>query len=501
MNTLLHHHKVGTEYITKALEIDEKSEKKNEAIEYYKLGIEEFLLGLTIKLDGEEAQRGCRMQEKMESNLNMALERVEFLNHSSPRLDQIKENYEKTKLQRQLSRQSSTDQATANRLINEVADKLKAFSYAPAATNNKVPPPKTTAQVKRPTSARLSSATGNSRPSTSKKSTPVANKSAATTSNPVNPATEKMSIGKKLKIPNVEEKLVNFILDEIVDVGQSVKFSDVAGQEKAKQALNELVILPALNPEIFTGLRSPIKGLLLFGPPGNGKTLLAKAVANEANCKFFNISAASLTSKYVGEGEKLVRALFGVATYLQPAIIFIDEIDSLLFERRDNDHEASRRLKTEFLTQFDGMQSNNQDRILVMGATNRPYELDNAALRRFPKRIYIGLPDTNTRMSMLNKLMGVNQSSSTLSSSDLRELARLTDGYSGSDLTALAKDAALGPIREKSVEVLKTLTPNNIRPINMSDFRSSLMKIRQSTPRDSLGELEKWNREYGDINA
>jgi spastin len=145
------------------------------------------------------------------------------------------------------------------------------------------------------------------------------------------------------------------------------------------------------------------------------------------------------------------------------------------------------------------MQTNNQDRILVMGATNRPYELDNAALRRFPKRIYIGLPDIGTRVSMLTKLLATQ--SNTLSSSQLNELARLTDGYSGSDLTALAKDAALGPIREKSVEVLKTLTANNIRPICIDDFQSSLFKIRQSTPRDSLVDLEKWNKDFGDINA
>jgi len=145
------------------------------------------------------------------------------------------------------------------------------------------------------------------------------------------------------------------------------------------------------------------------------------------------------------------------------------------------------------------VQSNSQDRILVMGATNRPFELDNAALRRFPKRIYIGLPDTQTRVSMINKLLE-NQSHS-LRSYDTKELARLTDGYSGSDLTALAKDASLGPIREQSVERLKVLSVDHIRPVNLEDFKKSVNKIRQSTTKNGLTELEKWNEQFGDINT
>jgi spastin len=144
------------------------------------------------------------------------------------------------------------------------------------------------------------------------------------------------------------------------------------------------------------------------------------------------------------------------------------------------------------------MQTGSADRILVMGATNRPHELDNAALRRFPKRIHVGLPDLETRASMFQKLL--QNQSNVLSRNEIYELARSTDGYSGSDLTALAKDAALGPIRERSVEDLKHLTVNKIRPLNINDFKSSLMKIRQSTPRDALDSLTKWNKEYGDID-
>lgn len=249
-----------------------------------------------------------------------------------------------------------------------------------------------------------------------------------------------------ISVKGVEPKLVQIIMDEIVEGGAKVLWSDIVGQDVAKQALQEMVILPSVRPELFTGLRSPAKGLLLFGPPGNGKTLLARAVATECSATFFNISAASLTSKYVGDGEKLVRALFAIAREFQPSIIFIDEVDSLLSERSSSEHEASRRLKTEFLVEFDGLPANPEsDRIVVLAATNRPQELDEAALRRFSKRIYVALPDLDTRELLLKRLL--EKQGSPLPDDALKRLAKQTEGYSGSDLTSLAKDAALEPIR------------------------------------------------------
>uniref|UniRef100_A0A8C7I6F5 microtubule-severing ATPase n=1 Tax=Oncorhynchus kisutch TaxID=8019 RepID=A0A8C7I6F5_ONCKI len=291
---------------------------------------------------------------------------------------------------------------------------------------------------------------------------------------------------KNLK--NVDSKLANLILSEIIDSGSSVRFEDVAGQELAKQALQEIVILPALRPELFTGLRAPARGLLLFGPPGNGKTMLAKAVAMESNATFFNISAASLTSKYVGEGEKLVRALFAVARELQPSIIFIDEIDSLLCERREGEHDASRRLKTEFLIEFDGVQSGGDERVLVMGATNRPQELDEAVLRRFAKRVYVALPTEDILWYNGNTWCMCNP-------------CRMTEGYSGSDLTSLAKDASLGPIRELRPEQVRNMAANEVRNIRFSDFVESLKKIKKSVGPQTLDLYVRWNKDYGDTTG
>lgn len=301
------------------------------------------------------------------------------------------------------------------------------------------------------------------------------------------------------KLKGIDKKFLNMILDEIYESDSKITFDNIAGQSVAKQALREIVILPTIRPELFTGLRAPSKGLLLFGPPGNGKTMLAKAVANESNAHFLNISASSLVSKWLGEGEKLVRALFAIAREIQPSIIFIDEIDSMLCERKTNEHEASRRLKTEFLVEFDGLRSEANERILVMGATNRPHELDEAALRRFTKRIYVSLPDYETRLNLLHSLLASQHNP--LQSAELNKLAELTDGYSGSDITALAKDAALGPIRELPLDQVRDMREESIRKIRYEDFVNSLKKIRRSVTATSLEAYNRFNLEYGDISV
>ncbi|XVF33466.1 hypothetical protein REPUB_Repub17cG0170700 [Reevesia pubescens] len=291
-----------------------------------------------------------------------------------------------------------------------------------------------------------------------------------------------------------ESKLVEMINTAIVDRSPSVKWDDVAGLEKAKQALMEMVILPTRRRDLFTGLRRPARGLLLFGPPGNGKTMLAKAVASESQATFFNVSASSLTSKWVGEGEKLVRTLFMVAISKQPSVIFMDEIDSVMSTRVANENDASRRLKSEFLIQFDGVTSNPNDLVIVIGATNKPQELDDAVLRRLVKRIYVPLPDENVRRLLLkHQLKGQAFS---LPGRDLERLVRETEGYSGSDLQALCEEAAMMPIRELGSNIL-TIQANQVRPLRYEDFQKAMAVIRPSLNKSKWEELEQWNQEFG----
>ncbi|KAI0012403.1 AAA-domain-containing protein [Xylariaceae sp. FL0662B] len=308
----------------------------------------------------------------------------------------------------------------------------------------------------------------------------------------------------------VDEAAAKAIFNEIVVQGDEVHWSDVAGLEVAKNALREAVVYPFLRPDLFMGLREPARGMLLFGPPGTGKTMLARAVATESKSTFFSISASSLTSKYLGESEKLVRALFALAKMMAPSIIFVDEIDSLLSQRSGSgEHEATRRIKTEFLIQWSDLQRaaagrespnggrdrGDANRVLVLAATNLPWAIDEAARRRFVRRQYIPLPEATTRASQLKTLLG--QQKHSLTDTDLAELVDLTDGFSGSDITALAKDAAMGPLRSLG-EALLHMTMDQIRPIELRDFKASLSTIRPSVSKEGLKEYEDWARQFGE---
>jgi SpoVK/Ycf46/Vps4 family AAA+-type ATPase len=271
----------------------------------------------------------------------------------------------------------------------------------------------------------------------------------------------------------------------------------VSGLERVKEMLQEAVVEPIKYPDIYTGLRSPPRGVLLFGPPGTGKTMLARAAAQESGATFFCISAASLTSKWMGEAEKNVRALFGAARKLAPSIVFLDEVDALLSKRTASEHDAMRRLKTEFLVQLDGAatsSSSDASRVLVLAATNRPDDLDDALLRRMPQRVYIPLPDAPARTALLRLLLGEIRND--VRDADLDAIVRATDGYSGSDLKELAREAAHAPLREARARG-EPLRADTLRPLHVADLLDATRRVRPSVDAAEVAKMEAFERRVG----
>eukprot|EP00775_Hariotina_reticulata_P005200 gene5200-5438_t len=308
-------------------------------------------------------------------------------------------------------------------------------------------------------------------------------------------------------------RLIEQVCKDVIDASGGVSWDDIAGKvlqkttsprlETAKHLIKEIVVWPMLNPKIFTGPRAPPKGILLFGPPGTGKTLIGKAVASNIKAAFFSISASSLTSKWIGEGEKMVKTLFAVAAHLQPSVIFIDEIDSILSARKsEGEHEASRRLKTEMLVQMEGCDPGSASRrVLLVGATNRPEELDEAARRRMPKQLYIPLPCAEARRNMLLRQLGPGgKVSSDLSPADLDKVVAKTEGYSGSDMRNLIQEACQGPVRAAVARVgeqVAALSDADLRPVRLKDFQHAAKAQRASVTPAEILRYEEYNERHG----
>ncbi|KEH25453.1 P-loop nucleoside triphosphate hydrolase superfamily protein, putative [Medicago truncatula] len=313
------------------------------------------------------------------------------------------------------------------------------------------------------------------------------------------------------KLRNVTPYYIEQVSNEIMDKNPDVHWNDIAGLTHAKKCVNEMAVLPLRRPDLFMGCRSPGRGLLLFGPPGTGKTMIGKAIAGEAKATFFYISASSLTSKCFGEGEKLVTALFGVASCRQPAVIFVDEIDSLVsgmlmswpikatlifIARPRNEYEVTGRIKTQFLIEMEGFAGGNEQ-VLVIGATNRPQDLDEVAQRRLTKRLYIPLPSSDARAWIARNLLE-KDGLFKLSNEEMEIIRDLTDGYSGLDMTNLVKDASMGPLREameQGIDIME-LKKEDMRPVTLQDFMNSMQEIRPSVSPNELGTFEQWNKQF-----
>lgn len=262
-----------------------------------------------------------------------------------------------------------------------------------------------------------------------------------------------------------DRQLLLRIKREVVSQSEKLSWDDIAGLNKAKEAIYESVIYPVKHPKLFQGLRRGSRAILLFGPPGNGKTLIGKAIASEVDATFLSISASSLTSKWIGESENLVRAMFAYAVVMQPSVIFFDEIDSLLMKRdgEGGGGESMVRLKTEFLVQLDGTNSlKDSDQVILIGATNRPDSIDEAVRRRFTKRILIPLPNDIARVQLMKNLLNKNNEVHSLTEDDFLELTRRTEGFSGSDLNNLAREAAHQQLRKMMKKNNHQINPDSV---------------------------------------
>ncbi|OHT17596.1 ATPase, AAA family protein [Tritrichomonas foetus] len=298
--------------------------------------------------------------------------------------------------------------------------------------------------------------------------------------------------------------LTSVIARDIYIHNPGVRWSDIVGLSETKRVLREAVVMPLKFPQLFAGkkLLTPWRGVLLHGPPGTGKTMLAKAVAGEGTT-FFNVSVSTIVSKWRGDSEKLIRVLFELARYHAPSTIFIDELDAVMSKRSSQDeHEASRRMKTEFLIQMDGLVQSDA-LVFVLAASNFPFDLDPALLRRLEKRILVPLPEEESRKAMFESFLTPDIAAPGL---DYSEFAKRTEGYSGSDVRLVCKEAAMQPLRrlmnnlqeEYGDSYLDEVLPTEVKLdlITREDVLVALDRTSASDAYDTK-KYEQWQNKFG----
>ncbi|WXG45428.1 MAG: AAA family ATPase [Candidatus Atabeyarchaeum deiterrae] len=284
------------------------------------------------------------------------------------------------------------------------------------------------------------------------------------------------------------------IMETILTEKPDVKWEDVADLKEVKQSLREAIVIPMLRPDLFTGkTRRAWRGILLFGPPGCGKTMIAKAVATEIEATFLSIDAASIMSKWLGESEKLVRELFRIARGKQPAIVFVDEVDSVASTRAGEETGGERRVKTQFLKEMDGVSTKIEDKVLVLGATNRPWDLDEAFRRRFEKRIFLPLPNADARRELFKiyvKEIEIGQDF------DVEKLVQSTEGYTGSDVAMICREAAMEPVRDLDLSGKISDPSAKVRPVSMEDFLTAVKRVKPVVSESELQRFTQWDEEF-----
>ncbi|KAL1123250.1 hypothetical protein AAG570_002336 [Ranatra chinensis] len=288
------------------------------------------------------------------------------------------------------------------------------------------------------------------------------------------------------------------IASHLVDPSEiTVTWNSIGGLGNVIQEIKETVILPIRRKDLFSDsqLTQPPKGVLLHGPPGCGKTMIAKATAREAGTRFINLDLSILTDKWYGESQKLAAAVFTLAVKLQPCIIFIDEIDSFLRNRNVQDHEATAMMKAQFMTLWDGLNTDSSCTVIVMGATNRPHDLDRAILRRMPATFHIPLPNVSQRHDILKLIMAGEPLADNV---NLEKIAQLCDNLSGSDLKELCRNACMYRVRDYMKTTQNPLDPtlsrtsgiqlgedqeefhDTLRPITMEDLTKSIKNMKEA---------------------